>query len=194
MRGVGVLVPVSLFLCHLTVLRNIDFLAFDVPNVAHMPGQIYIHAVKNANDCQCQNVVLPSIPDLAPENYPIMQLHVCPVCKCIYQRRNLAVISYVVVFVCILIALFVSYIFIAQVIWPRFLISLSYKEQRDDEIAMEEVDEESKKTEDDPENEVLNNQSSRFSVLNFLQNQQSKWQRELHQQQRNIYQDHSMLN
>ena len=165
-----------------------------MPNVARMPGQIYIHSVKNAKDCQCHNVVLPAIPDLAPENYPIMETHVCPTCKCIYQRRNLTVIYYVVVFICILIALFATYIFIAQIIWPRFMISLTYKEQRDDEIAMEEVDESKTSREQDDFLATQESNQGRYSVLNFLRNQQSKWQRDLHQQQRNIYQDHSMLN
>ena len=167
------------------------FSGFDIPNVAKMPGQIYINSVKNANDCQCRNIVLPSIPELTSDNYPIMQLHVCPTCKCIYQRRNLTIISYVVIFICVLIGLFVSYIFISQLIWPRFLISLSYKEQRDDDIAMEEVEPKPQRE----EREVFEqNSNSRFSALNFIRNQQSKWQRDLHQQQRNIYQDHSMLN
>ena len=74
------------------------------------------------------------------------------------------------------------------------MISLTYKEQRDDEIAMEEVDE--SKTSRDQDDFLTTQESNqgRFSALNFLRNQQSKWQRDLHQQQRNIYQDHSMLN
>ena len=63
-------------------------------------------------------------------------------------RRNLTVIYAVVVFLCILISGFAIYLFVTQIICPRFNVSVSYKEQRDDEIVMEEVTEQSNSGQD----------------------------------------------
>lgn len=158
-----------------------------------MSGKIYTGQVDNAQDCSCPNVVLPSIPHLKPENYQIMDQQVCPTCKCSYQRRNLTVIYAVVVFVCVLVSAFAFYLIMTQVIWPRFIVSLSYKEQRDDEIVMEEVTENSK-AENQPQPDQASSSRSKFLLINYISHHQSKWQKDLHEQQRNIYQDHTMLN
>ena len=49
----------------------------------------------------------------------------------------------VVVFLCILISAFAIYLFVTQIVCQRFNLSVSYKEQHDDEIVMEEVTEQS---------------------------------------------------
>ena len=49
----------------------------------------------------------------------------------------------VVVFLCILISGFAIYLFVIRIVWQRFNLSVSYKEQHDDEIVMEEVTEQS---------------------------------------------------
>lgn len=171
----------------------------------------------NARDCSCQNIVLPSIPDLKPDNYQLVEQQVCPACRCVYQRRNLTVIYAVVVFLIILISSFAIYLLITQIIYPRFLFSVSYKEQRDDEgIIMEEVAADStsasggqdeQQNKNDPaqtgngsdgggqETEMLGlNRRSRFPCLNMFWHHQSQWQEDLNRQQRNIYTDHTMLN
>jgi len=190
---------------------------FDVPEVARMGGKIYTGQVDNARDCSCQNIVLPSIPDLKPDNYQLVEQQVCPACRCVYQRRNLTVIYAVVVFLIILISSFAIYLLITQIIYPRFLFSVSYKEQRDDEgIIMEEVaadstsasggqDEQQNKNDlvqtgngsdgGGQETEMLGmNRRSRFPCLNMFWHHQSQWQEDLNRQQRNIYTDHAMLN
>ncbi len=76
------------------------------------------------------------------------------------------------------------------------MISLAYKEQKDDEIVMEEVPNES--SSQASKMEILDSEhlraQSRFSFINFINHHQSRWQQNLHRQQQNIYQDHTMLN
>ena len=50
------------------------------------------------------------------------------------------------------------------------------------------------KEEHDPGDEAVPSSRSKFPVLEFLNQRQSKWQRDLQHQQIQIYQDHTMLN
>ena len=65
---------------------------------------------------------------------------------------------------------------------------------------MEAMDEETESNEDpgkenlDPGEAAVPNSRSKFPVLEFLNQRQTKWQRDLHQQQIHIYQEHTMLN
>jgi len=168
--------------------------SFELPNVAkNQFAQVYTSTEENLKDCSCRNVVLPAIPDLLPENYDVLDQHVCPTCKCTYQRRNLNVIFGVVIFVSVLLSIFAIYVFIYKVIWPKIFASTSYKEQRDDDMVLEDMNEE-------PTVDIASStsmpasSSSRFPMINFIFHQNSKWQRDLAQQQRNIYEDHTMLN
>lgn len=173
---------------------------FDVPNVARMSGQIYTGQVDKSQDCGCRNIVLPSIPGLKPENYKIVDEHVCPTCKCVYQRRNLAIIHIVVVFIVVLVTGFTGYLCISHLIWPKlFAVSLSYKEHKDDddEMAMEEVNDSNPQVPvQDHGEEASHNNSKlrRIPLFSQISQSQTKWHQDLHQQQRNIYEDHSMLN
>ena len=112
----------------------------------------------------------------------------------VYQRRNLTVIYAVVGFLIILISSFAIYLLITQIIYPRFLFSVSYKEQQDDEgIIMEEVAADStsasggqdeQQNKNDPaqtgngggqETEMLGmNRRSRFPCLNVFWHHQSQ--------------------
>ena len=172
-----------------------------------MGGKIYTGQVDNAQDCSCLNIVLPSVPGLEPDNFHLMEQQVCPSCRCVYQRRNLTVIYAVVVFLCILISGFSVYLLMTQIICPRFIvISMSYKEQRDDEIVMEEVTESPPSGQDKypaasetpphqtPPLSSGMNRRSRFPYFNLIWHHQSQWQQDLDRQQRNIYTDHTMLN
>jgi hypothetical protein len=108
---------------------------FEVPYVQiKMASKIYIGNVANARDCSCPKIVLPSIPMLEPKDYDQANHHVCPMCKCVYQRRNLTVMFGVVTFVIILISTFVVYLLVSQVVWPRVILLTTYKEHKDDEV------------------------------------------------------------
>lgn len=84
---------------------------------------------------------------------------------------------------------------LGQFLWPRLFVSLSYKTQRDDdEISMEEVNSQNDKMAQNFEPKVLPVNPSRFQFINYWNAQNAKWKENLQRQQRNIYQDHTMLN
>lgn len=172
--------------------------AINIPNVARMSGKVYTGQVDTAQDCSCANIVLTSIPDLQLANYALVESQACPACQCSYQRRNLTIIYFSVVFILVIISGFALYLLLSQIIWPKIGVSFSYKQQHDDEhLAMEEVnDQDSTKISDldSASSSAAMSSTSRFSWVNNLSRQQSKWRQDLHRQQKNIYQDHAMLN
>lgn len=164
--------------------------AFDVPNVARNQfAQVYTSNEDNVKDCSCRNVVLSAIPDLLPENFEVLDQHVCPNCKCTYERHNLNVIFGAVLIVSVLLCILCVYLIIYKVLWPKIRASTSYKEQREEAMVLEDMN-----LEHTDENTSRPVPSSRFSAVNFILHRNSKWQQELAKQQRNIYDDHTMLN
>ena len=66
-------------------------------------------------------------PKLSPNNIQLVQQDVCPTCRCDYQRRNVTMIFIVVTILCTIIMLFVMYLFIMKICWPRFIRPMTYK-------------------------------------------------------------------
>ena len=106
------------------------------------------------------------------------------------------------VLICVIIATFLIYILVVKLIWPKFFVPRTYKEQTD-EINLEAITannetngEATTNGEDDQGSGSQGEQKSksRFPVLAFLSKRQSKWQRDLKEQQAHIYEDHTMLN
>ena len=141
--------------------------------------------------------------DLSSSNFRTVKQDVCPRCQCDYQRRNTTLIFTVVVLICVIIATFLIYILVVKLIWPKFFVPRTYKEQTD-EINLEAITANNETNgeattnggEDDQGSGSQGEQKSksRFPVLAFLSKRQSKWQRDLKEQQAHIYEDHTMLN
>ena len=112
-------------------------------------------------------------PKLSPNNIQLVQQDVCPTCRCDYQRRNVTMIFIVVTILCTIILLFVMYLFIMKICWPRFIRPMTYKEHTDEMImeAMAADPETESSAEQDlpPDSSRSNNEGTRKSRLVYGQ-------------------------
>ncbi len=111
-----------------------------LPNSTKVLSKIYIGSVTNTKDCSCPNIVLPKLlggdDNVAQAGDQDLDKHVCPLCKCVYQRRNLMVMYVVVSMVIIIISMFVAYVVIVEVILPKINRMPTYKQQTNDEVGL----------------------------------------------------------
>ncbi len=106
-----------------------------LPNNTTISSQIYIGKVTKAKDCSCPKIVLPKI--LGGHHgldQDELDLHACPWCKCVYQRRNLFVMYVVVTMIISVIGFFMVYVILVELILPRIGRLPSYKQQTNDEV------------------------------------------------------------
>ena len=173
------------------MLTSVSSLAFvNFLEVLHYPGS--------------RQVIFPFFSDLSSSNFRLVKQDVCPRCQCDYQRRNTTLIFTVVILICIIIATFLIYILVVKLIWPKFFVPRTYKEQTDEinleaitannETNGEAIDANGDDDQGSGSQAEHKTKTSRFPVLAFLTKKQSKWQRELKEQQAHIYEDHTMLN
>jgi len=159
--------------------------------------RIYIKNVP-PNHCDCQNVVIPSLyvedhVERLPETF-------CPRCVCRYEQRNTLIIKVVVsmiIFVISFLTLYMAYLFFIDPIFVKWKQN-SYRQQKEEEDK-----------EVSPESDDISTVSSRDNItvmtargrilgrsaaLQRIGNQQDRWKRQVQEQRRHIYDQHTMLN
>lgn len=136
-------------------------------------------------------MVLPKL----DSDYRNKSKELCPRCECKYESRNLITIKWVVSGIICVITFLTGYmIFLLAVEYLNNNGSRrSYQEQINEEVSM-----------DDQSSDANNRQSVSSlddvsilpskNVINRVNQQQSKWKKQIIEQRKNIYDTHSMLN
>ena len=164
--------------------------------------KLYIDNV-SPQQCNCDWMVLTQ---LDPE-YQKRSKEFCPRCECKYESRNLTTIKWVVVAVCSVITVLVVYM--SVLLFMESGIPAAgrrlYQEQIDEEVSMEDQaatgQAGSSSTRVAPFTDINGGDAvhppSRQHTNNIVERvnqQQSKWKKQILEQRRNIYDKHTMLN
>lgn len=174
----------------------------------HSQRKIYIDNVP-PSECDCRHVVVPRLEltsDAKQEHYAELPDSFCPRCTCRYEQRNTGVIKVVVVVVIWVIVLLVIYMLFLVVLDPLILRRkhTQYQEHREEEMAlaqypcMLQAREEATSQSGDEVN-MVTARSSRpttrgGAVLQRVTGQQNRWQKQVQEQRKHIYDRHTMLN
>eukprot|EP00095_Tigriopus_kingsejongensis_P004839 snap_masked-scaffold713_size108309-processed-gene-0.6 protein:Tk04839 transcript:snap_masked-scaffold713_size108309-processed-gene-0.6-mRNA-1 annotation:"transmembrane protein 9 precursor" len=148
---------------------------------------VYVNSTVTPKMCNCEQVVL-NLLNLTPSEADGF----CPRCKCNFEVRNLSIMKVVVILVIWVICILVIYMGFLTCLEPmmsRKLPSINYREHHD----TPETEEEDVETAE----HLANGTPMRTygsSVINRMENQQTRWKRQVEEQRRNIYDRHSMLN
>ncbi|RWS30404.1 hypothetical protein B4U80_08654 [Leptotrombidium deliense] len=154
--------------------------------------KVYIDNVSNQK-CTCDWIVLIHL------NEEIQQKakEFCPLCECKYESRNTGTIKWVVIFVVGVVAFLVVYMGFLMLLDPFMHKSPrnAYQEQINDEMSLEEQTSSGihsvKRSSSATEIIIAHPQNN---VLNRVNQQQSKWKKQVQEQRKNIYDKHTMLN
>lgn len=144
--------------------------------------------------CNCDWMVLPKL----EQAYQNKSKELCPRCECKYESRNLTIIKWAItVTVCAITCLTIYMMFLIAVEYLNANSSRrSYDEQINEEVSMD----------DQSSDAAANRQRSIGSlddvtilpptknVINRVNQQQSKWKKQIIEQRKNIYDRHTMLN
>ncbi|XP_063545909.1 uncharacterized protein CG1161-like isoform X1 [Cydia strobilella] len=141
--------------------------------------KLYIANV-HPNKCNCDGVILPQVGELIKGR----EQEFCPRCECKYENRNTTIIKVVVIIVIWVIMLLVVYM--------GFLICLDpLINKRAKASYQEHTNEDDESSTVGPSGQPM---GVRGNVLNRVTHQQDKWKRQVREQRRNIYDNHTMLN
>uniref|UniRef100_A0A6A7FW17 TMEM9 family protein n=1 Tax=Hirondellea gigas TaxID=1518452 RepID=A0A6A7FW17_9CRUS len=159
-----------------------------VVNATKSNRRIYKHSVA-PNKCDCDNVVLPNL----HEDIKGREKEFCPRCDCKYESRNTTTIKVVVILVTWVISLLVLYMGFLLCLDPllnkrRGAHTAHYQHQTNEDDLP--VDAEPGSTSGPPH--ALRVRP--HNVLGRVTHQQDKWKKQVQQQRRNIYDNHTMLN
>jgi hypothetical protein len=149
--------------------------------------KLYIDNV-SPQQCNCDWLVLPQI----KLEYQNRSKEFCPRCECKYESRNLSTIKWVVVGVCTVIAVLIVYMSVLLAIESIPLTSRRlYQEHVNEEVSLDEPGSNAS-----PFNETGDSTRPRTTsnVLDRVNYKQTKWQQQIQEQRRNIYDKHTMLN
>lgn len=156
-------------------------------NATHTERKLYIKNVPPSH-CNCPNVVIveEGLSEADTDSF-------CPRCICRYEQRNTGVIKVVVGMVICVISLLTIYMgflyFLDPILTKRR--QGAYKEH------MEEEDREGTDSGTDgmgSAEEVAMRSRVRVAVLQRVGSQQDRWKRQVQEQRRHIYDQHTMLN
>lgn len=157
------------------------------PQGQEVRRSVYVNSSVEPNDCDCEHVVLSllTLSKLEADGF-------CPRCKCNFEIRNLGMIKVVVIlviWVIMILLIYMGFLTCLEPIMNKKLPGINYREHHN---APETEDE------DLDTGEHLANgtpmRTYRSSVINRMENQQSKWKKQVEEQRRNIYDRHTMLN
>ncbi|XP_024084078.1 uncharacterized protein CG1161 [Cimex lectularius] len=132
----------------------------------------------------CDGIVI----DAIDFHFPNKSQELCPRCECKYETRNTTIIKVVVVIVIWIISLLVIYMFFLLCLDP--LLS-----KRASSNYVEHTNEEDDVSVGPSGGAVSSHQMGvRGNVLNRVGHQQDKWKKQVREQRKNIYDNHTMLN
>ena len=169
-------------------------------DLAQPNRQVYVQSDARPADCKCENLVLEQLRNeetsLVP-NWESLQLKekFCPRCTCRYETRNTGIIKIVViliVWVIFVLSLYMAFLLLLDPWLKRNRpSSVLYHEQQDD-IARRNSASPSEQVNMVAMSSAAH--SSGSSVFHRVGHQQSKWQRKVQEQRRNIYDRRTILN
>jgi len=165
--------------------------------------RLYVGNVER-DQCTCDSVVLPFLKDKVEVN----PKEFCPRCECRYQSRNTQIIKWVIIFIVVVLACLVVYMGFLMFFDPYLhKNSRTMYQEHVDEVVLEEQHPTSGGADDGNTGRrrltTVNSVESTTSitsgtkirpVLRLVEEQQSKWKRQILEQRRNIYDKHTMLN
>ncbi|TRY61061.1 hypothetical protein TCAL_13882, partial [Tigriopus californicus] len=148
---------------------------------------VYINSSVDPHQCDCEHVVLVllSLSQLEADAF-------CPRCKCNFEIRNLGMIKVVVILVIwiiMILLIYMAFLLCLEPLLSQKLPGINYREHHN---APETEDEDIDMGEHLAHGTPM--RAYRSSVINRMENQQSRWKKQVEEQRRNIYDRHSMLN
>ncbi|XP_017485191.1 PREDICTED: transmembrane protein 9-like [Rhagoletis zephyria] len=171
-----------------------------VTNETKSTRKLYIGNVP-PNQCNCDFVVLPQL----TVEVQGKAKEFCPRCECKYESRNTAIIRFFVIFIIGIISFLVVYMIFLSLLDPwihKRSIRSNYQQQINEEVSLREQNvpastsdlglQTRRRLPASPLHEP--EETTPKGVLNRVQHTQSKWKRQVKEQRKNIYDDHSMLN
>lgn len=140
-------------------------------------------------------MVLPKL----DQDYRNKSKELCPRCECKYESRNLTTIKWVITAtVCVITCLTTYMIFLIAVEYFNNNGSRrSYDEQINEEVSMDDQSGDAAANREHSINsldDVAILPPSSKNVINRVNQQQSKWKKQIIEQRKNIYDKHTMLN
>jgi len=152
--------------------------------------KLYIDNVPPGH-CNCDWMVLPK---LDQDLYKNKSKELCPRCECKYESRNLGMIKWAVSAVVCVILFLTGYM--AFLMGYEYLYGtgqrISYQEQINEEVSMDDQSSDAQRNSVSSLDDIAIIPSK--NVINRVNQQQSKWKKQIEEQRKNIYDRHSMLN
>merc|ERR1711971_1361794 len=160
--------------------------------------RIYIKNVP-PNHCDCANVVIPSlsVDAQSPESIHLPEAF-CPRCVCRYEQRNTIIKFVVIMILCVIgfLTTYMAYLFFIDPVIVKWKQN-SYRQQReeeDKEVTPESEDISTVSSRDNITVMTSRRVMGRSAALQRIGSHQDKWKRQVQEQRRHIYDQHTMLN
>ncbi|KAF7495191.1 Transmembrane protein 9 [Sarcoptes scabiei] len=156
--------------------------------------------IKNVlpNQCNCDFVVLPQL----TSDVQSKAKEFCPRCECKYESRDTSIIRFFVIFIIGVISFLVVYMIFLMILdpWIHKRSSLNSYKCFNEEVSLEEPNQSGEISEDpNSKHQMSSLQSPEASprasgVLNRVGHSQTKWKRQVKEQRKNIFDNHTILN